>query len=335
MPHNGLPARKRRLGEKSHNMKMDELRVERGDRPRRLVKTRKRIAHARHTHVARFRLRKGPAPRIPYEWDDPEQMTRDAMIQFIDPYELDPELLPPGRKWHAAEIRLKSNEDLQKLWVVLMKERNMLYTSALQHQKQKTRMPHPYRTRAVRKSMAMIKVVLHERQVEKRARDTQIKTTYALALGVEVMAGRMRRSSTRACAMRAAGTAKRRPSMQSTSTRVRCGRRGCLMLKGRCRSRPPLLLPSYCVQRTAPRRPCARSRRTWSSSFRSMGSPSTSAALTCTWCGASRPSRAQTRCVTLHGCPSCVTLHAGPSYLTSPVDLALPNLATPPSTYFR
>ena len=175
-----LRAEKRRRGEKSHNQKMDELRIERGERPRRLVKTRKRIPIAKHTHVGRFRMRVPGPVRVKQEWVDPEQATRDAMIQFIDPYELDPDLLPPGRQWHAAELRLKSNDDLAKLWVVLLKERNMLHTVRMQHKKSKTSMPHPGRVKDVRKSMGLIRVVLHEREREKRARDTRIKEQFRM-----------------------------------------------------------------------------------------------------------------------------------------------------------
>jgi hypothetical protein len=96
------------------------------------------------------------------------------MLEFIDPYELDPDLGEPGRRWHAAEIRLKSNEDLQKLWVVLMKERNMLHTTKHYHRKRGTRMPHASRLKAVRTSMAMINVVLGERQREKVSRDADL-----------------------------------------------------------------------------------------------------------------------------------------------------------------
>ena len=61
-------------------------------------------------------------------------------------------------------MRLKSNDDLGKLWVVLMRERNMLYSTRMLHRKNKSKMPHSDRLPKVRKSMAMIKVVLSERE---------------------------------------------------------------------------------------------------------------------------------------------------------------------------
>mmetsp|Transcript_27369 Transcript_27369/g.45642 ORF Transcript_27369/g.45642 Transcript_27369/m.45642 type:complete len:177 (+) Transcript_27369:32-562(+) len=88
---------------------------------------------------------------------------REPLEDFIDPYEVDKNLPPPGRRWRASEIRLKSDQDLEKLWVVLMKERNMLYSVKMLHHRRKTKMPYPDRIRKVRKSMAMIKVVLGER----------------------------------------------------------------------------------------------------------------------------------------------------------------------------
>ena len=48
--------------------------------------------------------------------------------------------------------------------MVLMKERNMLHSTLMLHQKRGTKMPHRQRIARTRKSMAMIKVVLGERQ---------------------------------------------------------------------------------------------------------------------------------------------------------------------------
>ena len=129
-----------------------------------------------HTHKRSKAKQKPPRPpnRKQPTWEDPEAATTSAMMQFVDPYEQDPDLGEPGRRWMAPEIRLKSNEDLQKLWVVLLKERNMLYTAKLLHKKRGTEMPHPIRLNHVRKSMAMIKVVLGERQVAKNLRDARL-----------------------------------------------------------------------------------------------------------------------------------------------------------------
>ena len=98
----------------------------------------------------------------PVAHDDGEKTTVADL--FTDPYELDPELSEPGRRWSAAEMRLKSSQDMSKLWVVLMRERNMLYSSRMEHRKNKTKMKYPDRLSKVRKSMAMIKVVLGERE---------------------------------------------------------------------------------------------------------------------------------------------------------------------------
>lgn len=50
-----------------------------------------------------------------------------------------------GRGWKASELRLKSWDDLQKLWYVLLKEKNMLMTQRQMLQAENLRFPNPER----------------------------------------------------------------------------------------------------------------------------------------------------------------------------------------------
>lgn len=70
-----------------------------------------------------------------------------------------------GRSWKLDELRLKSNTDLHKLWYVLLKERNMLYT--MEHEcKEKMRLfPNAERIDKVQDSMDNIETVIRERNV--------------------------------------------------------------------------------------------------------------------------------------------------------------------------
>lgn len=71
-----------------------------------------------------------------------------------------------GRSWKASELRLKSWDDLNKLWYVLLKEKNMLMTQRQMLNAQNLRFPNPERLPKVRKSMCRIKQVLTERAIE-------------------------------------------------------------------------------------------------------------------------------------------------------------------------
>ncbi|GMI65621.1 hypothetical protein like AT1G07830 [Hibiscus trionum] len=71
-----------------------------------------------------------------------------------------------GRSWKAPELRLKSWDDLHKLWYVLLKEKNMLMTQRQMLHAQNLRFPNPERIPKVRKSMCRIKQVLTERAIE-------------------------------------------------------------------------------------------------------------------------------------------------------------------------
>eukprot|EP01035_Chromulina_nebulosa_P019538 gene19538-25436_t len=71
-----------------------------------------------------------------------------------------------GRGWTAPDLRRKSFEDLQKLWYVLYKEKNLL----LSEKEKRRRMVRPTtrddeaRYISVKRSMAAIKFVLSERK---------------------------------------------------------------------------------------------------------------------------------------------------------------------------
>jgi len=68
-----------------------------------------------------------------------------------------------GRPWKLDELRLKSNEDLHKLWYVLLKERNMLMTMADEYKRQSELFPSPERLEKVEESMENLLDVVAER----------------------------------------------------------------------------------------------------------------------------------------------------------------------------
>ncbi|XP_052183492.1 uncharacterized protein LOC127795692 isoform X2 [Diospyros lotus] len=73
--------------------------------------------------------------------------------------------IPKGRSWKASELRLKSWDDLHKLWYVLLKEKNMLMTQRQMLYAQNLKFSNPERIPKVRKSMCRIKQVLTERAI--------------------------------------------------------------------------------------------------------------------------------------------------------------------------
>ncbi|OMJ25541.1 54S ribosomal protein L4, mitochondrial [Smittium culicis] len=78
------------------------------------------------------------------------------------------EKVKTGRAWRAAELRNKSWEDLQKLWFVLLKERNLLATQkaeALRFRINAQFFSNTSRIVKCKQSMARIKSVLNERRL--------------------------------------------------------------------------------------------------------------------------------------------------------------------------
>lgn len=68
-----------------------------------------------------------------------------------------------GRNWKLPELRIKSNEDLHKLWYVLLKEKNMLLTMEQEGIDQHRLFPSPERIDKVKESMENLETVVRER----------------------------------------------------------------------------------------------------------------------------------------------------------------------------
>ncbi|KAI8099054.1 mitochondrial 39-S ribosomal protein L47 (MRP-L47)-domain-containing protein [Halteromyces radiatus] len=90
-----------------------------------------------------------------------------GLYQFFENGEALPKRNWTGRAWKASELRLKSFEDLHKLWYVLLKERNLLATQREEAKRLKVHRlvwTNAGRVKKCQQSMARIKFVLNERQ---------------------------------------------------------------------------------------------------------------------------------------------------------------------------
>nr|CAG4645806.1 EOG090X0DBE [Lynceus sp. MCZ IZ 141354] len=90
-------------------------------------------------------------------------LLRDQMEFFDDPKNWGAREVKCGRGWRKEELRIKSNVDLHKLWYVLLKERNMLYTMEHAAKEACELFPNPERIDKVEESMANLEEVVRER----------------------------------------------------------------------------------------------------------------------------------------------------------------------------
>lgn len=87
-----------------------------------------------------------------------------SLEEFFDnPKNYGEQKVKSGRPWRQDDLRLKSNSDLHKLWFVLYKERNMLYTMQEACKEEKELFPSPERLDKVEESMASLEEVVRER----------------------------------------------------------------------------------------------------------------------------------------------------------------------------
>ncbi|KAL4630800.1 39S ribosomal protein L47, mitochondrial [Arapaima gigas] len=90
---------------------------------------------------------------------------RAGLQEFFDlPENWGESRVKSGASWTAKQLRTKSNEDLHKLWYVLLKEKNMLLTVQQEAKRQRVQMPSPERLKKVERSMKRLDTVVQERE---------------------------------------------------------------------------------------------------------------------------------------------------------------------------
>ncbi|KAK7889463.1 hypothetical protein WMY93_025023 [Mugilogobius chulae] len=100
-------------------------------------------------------------------------ISRRGLDEFFDfPENRGETTVKSGAPWTAKQLRTKSNEDLHKLWYVLLKEKNMLLTLEQEAKRQRLQMPSPERIRKVERSMIRLETVVNERETALRLLQT-------------------------------------------------------------------------------------------------------------------------------------------------------------------
>ena len=92
-------------------------------------------------------------------------LSRRGLEEFFDdPKNWGEEKVKSGASWTCQQLRNKSNEDLHKLWYVLLKERNMLLTLEQEAKRQRLPMPSLERLEKVVDFMDALDKVVQERE---------------------------------------------------------------------------------------------------------------------------------------------------------------------------
>ncbi|KAM9762178.1 large ribosomal subunit protein uL29m [Menidia menidia] len=100
-------------------------------------------------------------------------ISRRGLDEFFDsPENWGETSVKSGAPWTARQLRTKSNEDLHKLWYVLLKEKNMLITLEQEAKRQRVPMPSPERIKKIERSMTRLETVVEERETALRLLQT-------------------------------------------------------------------------------------------------------------------------------------------------------------------
>lgn len=92
-----------------------------------------------------------------------EDVNKKLMEFFDDKKNWNENEVKHGRSWALPELRIKSNQDLHKIWYVLLKERNMLKTMEHDYKRAWRFWASPERIDCVEESMKNLETVVRER----------------------------------------------------------------------------------------------------------------------------------------------------------------------------
>ncbi|XP_071344022.1 large ribosomal subunit protein uL29m [Trachinotus anak] len=127
---------------------------------------------------------RGNSPLVALSWCSPissvgqcralhTTVSRRGLEEFFDlPENWGESTVKSGAPWTAKQLRTKSNEELHKLWYVLLKEKNMLLTLEQEAKRQRVQMPSPERIRKIGRSMMRLETVVNERETALRLLQT-------------------------------------------------------------------------------------------------------------------------------------------------------------------
>ncbi|XP_029285037.1 large ribosomal subunit protein uL29m [Cottoperca gobio] len=100
-------------------------------------------------------------------------ISRRGLEEFFDfPENWGETTVKSGAPWTAKHLRTKSNEDLHKLWYVLLKEKNLLLTLQQEAKIQRVAMTSPERLRKVDRGLFRLESVVKERETALRLLQT-------------------------------------------------------------------------------------------------------------------------------------------------------------------